>query len=151
MAAHSAPFPQEGAEPFPAREKVYQLASFPDAAIGGSLSLGERVRVRILRKETSRLEPQNRQRRVGLGVLTPPPCMLDTLEGRGGVRTPSPTFRFVGRASVVSDLNRYELIQHLDPRIANLRVDVASAQLLKTDVTSARSVLDRRRVFSVVA
>ena len=110
MAAHSAPLPEGGAESFPAREKVYQLASFPDAAIGGSLSLGERVRV----------------------------------------RTPSPTFRFVGRASVVSDLNRYELIQHLDPRIANLGMDVAAAEFLKTDVTSARAIFDRRRVFSVV-
>ena len=37
-------------------------------------------------------------RKVGLGVLTPPPGMLDTLDGRGGVRTPSPTclWRFRG-------------------------------------------------------
>ena len=37
-------------------------------------------------------------RKVGLGVLTPPPSMLDTLDGRGGVRTPSPTrlWRFRG-------------------------------------------------------
>ena len=55
----------------------------------------------ILRND-SRLEPLNRQRQVGLGVLTPPSSMLDTLDGRGVVRTPSPTFRFVGRASLIS-------------------------------------------------
>ena len=58
--------------------------------------LGERARVRILRKHFSRLEPLNRQRQVGLGVLTPPrPSGVSSLLG-GGVRTPSPTFRFVG-------------------------------------------------------
>ena len=37
-------------------------------------------------------------RKVGLGVLTPPPDLLDTSDGRGGVRTPSPTrlWRFGG-------------------------------------------------------
>ena len=65
--------------------------------------LGERARVRILRND-SRLEPLNRQRQVGLGVLTPlRPSRVSRMLG-GGVRTPSPTFRFVGRASLGSDL-----------------------------------------------
>ena len=42
------------------------------------------------------IKPLNRQRRVGLGVLTPPrPSDVSSMPG-GGVRTPSPTFRFVG-------------------------------------------------------
>ena len=43
-------------------------------------------------------EPLTTSRMVGLGVLTPPPGMLDTSDGRGGVRTPSPTrlWRFRG-------------------------------------------------------
>ena len=40
---------------------------------------------------TGRRFPLPSNRKVGLGVLTPPPSMLDTLNGRGGVRTPSPT------------------------------------------------------------
>ena len=64
-----------------------------------SPSDGEKIKVRILRNHFSRLEPLNRPGRVGLGVLTPPPHMVDTLDGRGRVRTPSPTFRFVGRGS----------------------------------------------------
>ena len=62
----------------------------------------ERVRVRILRND-SRFEPLNRQRRVGLGVLTTPrPSRVSSLLG-GVVRTPSPTIGFVGRASLVAD------------------------------------------------
>ena len=56
---------------------------------------GERTEEGILRNKTSRFEPLNRQRRVGLGVLTPPrPADVSSMPG-GGVRTPSPTFRFV--------------------------------------------------------
>ena len=52
--------------------------------------------MKILRNKTSRFEPPNRQRWVGLGVLTPPrPFRVSSMLG-GGVRTPSPTFRFVG-------------------------------------------------------
>ena len=52
--------------------------------------------MRILRNNTSRFEPLNRQKRVGLGVFTPPrPSDVSSMPG-GGVRTPSPTFRFVG-------------------------------------------------------
>ena len=51
--------------------------------------------MRILRKHFSRFEPLNRQRQVGLGVLTRPPCVLDTLDGRGAVRRPCPTCRFM--------------------------------------------------------
>ena len=55
--------------------------------------------MRILRNKTSRFESLNRQRRVGLGVLTPPrPSDVSSMPG-GGVRTPSPTFRFEGRGS----------------------------------------------------
>ena len=64
-----------------------------------SLSAIPRFMERILRND-SRLEPLNRQRQVGLGVLTPPrPSRVSSMLG-GGVRTPSPTFRFVGRARV---------------------------------------------------
>ena len=71
------------------------------ALAAGSLSPSEgEVRVRILRNKTSRFEPLNRQRRVGLGVLTAPrPSDVSSMPG-GGVRTPSPTFRFVGRGRV---------------------------------------------------
>ena len=51
-------------------------------------------------KETNifRSNPSPMNLMVGLGVLTPPPSKLDTLDGRGGVRTPSPTglWRFRG-------------------------------------------------------
>ena len=58
--------------------------------------LGERDRVRILRNKISRFDPLNRQRRIGLGVLTPPrPSDVSSMPG-GGVRTPSPTFRLMG-------------------------------------------------------
>ena len=56
---------------------------------------GERTEERILRNKTSRFEPLNRQRRVGLGVLTPPRSSDASSMPGGGVRTPSPTFRFV--------------------------------------------------------
>ena len=56
--------------------------------------------MRIPRKHFSRFEPPNRQRQVGLGVLTPPrPSRVSSMPG-GGVRTPSPTFRFVVRRAV---------------------------------------------------
>ena len=55
--------------------------------------------MRILRNKTSRFEPLNRQKRVGLGVLTPPrPSDVSSSPG-GGVRTPGPTFRFVERGN----------------------------------------------------
>ena len=78
------------ASPFGDRARRHEIFSL-------SPSEGERVGVRILRKHFSRLEPLNRQRQVGLGVLTPPrPSRVSSLLG-GGVRTPNPTFRFVGR------------------------------------------------------
>ena len=89
------------------REKIARrLAWSPDGDLtlnarrdSLSPSEGERVRVRILRNKTSRFEPLNRQRRVGLGVLTPPrPSDVSSMPG-GGVRTPSPTFRSVGWGS----------------------------------------------------
>ena len=70
--------------------------------------IGERIKERDLRNKTSRFKPLNRQRRVGLGVLTPPrPSDVSSMPG-GGVRTPSPTFRFVGRG-----------LQYFEPRRAS--------------------------------
>ena len=65
-----------------------------------------------------RFERLNRQRQVGLGVLTPPrPSRESSIPG-GGVRTPSPTFRFVGRGAfrVVHCLTKWKCNPALSPR-----------------------------------
>ena len=54
-------------------------------------------------------------RKVGLGVLTPPPGMLDTSDGRGGVRTPSPTRLWRFRGSKREVLFRRILTLFLSP------------------------------------
>ena len=52
----------------------------------------------LVRQCKTRKAPLSTNRKVGLGVLTPPPGMLDTSDGCGGVRTPSATrlWRFRG-------------------------------------------------------
>ena len=52
----------------------------------------------------SRVEPRNWPSRVGRGVLTAPrPSTASSMPG-GGVRTPSPTFRFMESSLFLSDL-----------------------------------------------
>ena len=58
---------------------------------------GGEGKVMSLRNKTSRFEPLNRPRQVGRGVLTAPRLSVASSKSGGGVRTPSPTFRFVGR------------------------------------------------------
>ena len=57
---------------------------------------GESAGMRILRNESSRFDPLNRPGRVGRGVLTAPRLSEASSKSGGGVRTPSPTFRFMG-------------------------------------------------------
>ena len=65
--------------------------------------------MRIPQNESSRFEPLNRPRQVGRGVLTAPRLSVASSKSGGGVRTPSPTFRFVGKESVSSALNGFGL------------------------------------------
>ena len=59
--------------------------------------------------------PLPTNRKVGLGVLTPPPGLLDTSDGRGRVRTPNPTCLWRFRGSRREKCFRRFLILTLSP------------------------------------